>query len=46
VRQTADYNQIFVTDPESKDRINFRIAFIGPRKKNSLFAKAVRQRVA
>ena len=38
LREGADtFKDIFVSDPSSTDKMNFRICLIGPRKKNSLF---------
>jgi hypothetical protein len=41
-----DYSHIFIADPSTNDKTNYRICLIGPRKKNSLFIKTVRQRIA
>lgn len=34
-----------MTDPSSDDKINFKIEFIGPRKKNNLLVKIIKEKI-
>lgn len=46
LREGGDnYTEIFVSDPSSTDKMNYRVCLIGPRKMNSLFFKEVKKRI-
>ena len=45
-KQNKEYSHILVPEPTTEDKINFKITFYGPRKKNDRFLLEVKEKIA
>lgn len=43
IKSRPENQQILIPDPTSEDKVNFKVYFYGPKKKNQQFVKTVRE---